>query len=107
PGACIVTLGVDEVEHTMYGKADKVVLDDREMIKALKPVIQEGYLQENDIYALIHEIVAGAKPGREQPDERVVIRTGGLVSQDIAVAYRAYTKAVASGITRPLSDRVT
>lgn len=103
PGACVLTLGFDQVEHSLYGKADKLVLDDYELIHALKPVIEEGHMTQEDVYALIHEVVAGSKPGRQRPDERVVIRTGGLVSQDVAVAHRSYLKAIASNATRPLS----
>jgi len=106
PGTCVLTLGVDEVEHTLYSKADKVVVDAHETIHALRPVIEEGHLKESDVYALIHEVVAGLKPGRERSDERIIIRTAGLVSQDVAVAYHAYTKAVASEAARFLSDRV-
>ena len=36
------------------------------------------------LYAEIHELVAGTKPGRERDDERILIHTTGLVSQDVA-----------------------
>lgn len=104
PGACVLSLGDDEVEHALYGKVDKVVLDTLDVLHSLRTVIEEGHMRNEDVYALIHEVVAGLKPGRERNDERVVIRTEGLVSQDVAVAYRAYTKAVASGSTQFLES---
>jgi len=102
PGTCVLVLGVDEVEHSLYGKVDKVVIDDMELLDHMKTVIDEGHMRKDGVYGVIHEVVAGLKPGRERADERIVIRTGGLVSQDVAVAYRAYTKVAASGSAHSL-----
>jgi ornithine cyclodeaminase len=42
--------------------------------------------------------VAGTKPGRERDDERILVHTTGLVSQDVAIAHVVYEKAKAQGL---------
>lgn len=103
PGTCLVTVGNDEVDHALYGAVDKVVVDDVEEVgQMLRPVVEEGHMAEDGIYSAIWEIVAGRKPGRERPDERVLIKTVGLVPQDVAVAYHAYTRATEMNLGVPL-----
>jgi ornithine cyclodeaminase/alanine dehydrogenase-like protein (mu-crystallin family) len=53
------------------------------------------------MYAEIHEVVAGSKPGRTHPQERILIHTTGLVSLDIALAHHLYVKDVGRGISLP------
>ena len=48
--------------------------------------------------AEIHELVAGTKKGRERDDERILIHTTGLVSQDVALAHFLYERALATGL---------
>jgi ornithine cyclodeaminase/alanine dehydrogenase-like protein (mu-crystallin family) len=50
------------------------------------------------LYAEIHELVSGAKKGRERPGERILIHTTGLVSQDIALAHFVYERAREKGV---------
>jgi ornithine cyclodeaminase len=104
PGVCVVTVGNDEIDHRLYGSADKVVADEVDDVAALlRPVVQTGLMREGGIYGAIWEVVAGRKPGRERPDERIVIKTVGLVSQDVAVAHHVYRKAVDAGLGFPLN----
>jgi ornithine cyclodeaminase len=49
------------------------------------------------MYAEIQELVAGAKPGRTDPAERILIHTTGLVAHDIALAHHLYVKARETG----------
>src|SRR5262249_47670911 len=50
------------------------------------------------LYAEIHELVSGAKKGRERDDERILIHTTGLVSQDVALAHFLYRRALDKGL---------
>lgn len=103
PGACLITLGNDEIEHSLYVKADKIVVDDRyEVARALRSILKSDTGDGDGITAEIQEVVTGQKPGRERPEELIVIRTVGLVSQDVAVAYRSYQNAVAKGLGIPM-----
>jgi alanine dehydrogenase len=104
PGVCVVTVGNDEIDHRLYGSADKVVADEVDDVATLlRPVVQTGLMREGGIYGAIWEVVAGRKPGRERPDERIVIKTVGLVSQDVAVAHHVYRKAMDAGLGFPLN----
>ena len=60
--------------------------------------IQEGAVTEEQIYASLGEIVIGAKPGRQSPDEITVFKSCGLAIQDIATAQAIYNAARAQGI---------
>jgi len=42
--------------------------------------------------------VTGAVPGRESDDERILVHTTGLVSQDIAMCHYIYEKAKERGV---------
>jgi len=60
--------------------------------------IREGAVTEEHIYASLGEIVIGAKPGRQSPDEITVFKSCGLAIQDIATALAIYNAAKAKGI---------
>jgi alanine dehydrogenase len=104
-GTCLVTVGNNEIDPALYGAADKLVVDDREDVAtALRPVVDAGHMREDAIYAEIWEVVDGRKAGRERAEERTVIKTVGLVAQDVAVAYHVYKQAVATHAGVPLGD---
>jgi N-[(2S)-2-amino-2-carboxyethyl]-L-glutamate dehydrogenase len=42
-------------------------------------------------------VVAGRKPGRQNPQEKILVATVGLTTQDISIAYRVYLRAKAEG----------
>ena len=43
-------------------------------------------------------MIAGEKPGRERDDERILVHTTGLVSQDVGIASWIYEKALKLGL---------
>lgn len=103
PGAFIATLAANEVHDDVYRQVDKIVVDDWEQNQALadvKGLVDRGALSRDRVYAEIHEIVSGAKAGRERDDETVLVRTEGLVTQDVAVAHWVYEQALARGMGR-------
>jgi ornithine cyclodeaminase/alanine dehydrogenase-like protein (mu-crystallin family) len=57
------------------------------------------------LHAEIDDLVSGKKKGRERDDERILIHTTGLVSQDVALAHFIYQRAVTegSGIWLPMA----
>ena len=61
-------------------------------------VVETGQFSRTELYAEIHELVSGAKPGRERDDERILIHTTGLVSQDVALAHFLYRRALEKGV---------
>ena len=79
---------------------DKVVIDTWEfnmLQREFKRMVECGLFSREELYAEIHELVSGAKNGREREDERILIHTTGLVSQDVALAHFLYRRALEKG----------
>lgn len=78
-------------------KKAKIVVDTKEGALAetgdLKIPISRGTISEDDIYAELHEIVAGRKPGRTSDSEITCWKAVGLAIEDAAVAKLVYDKA--------------
>ena len=77
-------------------EADKFVTDD---IAQLDHYREVGYFQGiPPVYADLGEIVAGLKPGRENPIERTMTCNLGLAMDDMATAPIVYRRALEMGI---------
>ena len=91
PGAFVVPYGtITAVEPDLLDVMDKVVVDDwREAqsgrFGALRPHVDSGRLSAGSLHAELGQIVAGLRPGRERPDERILLWHRGLSILDIAV----------------------
>ena len=91
PGAFVVPYGtVSAVELDLLDVMDKVVVDDwRESqsgrFGALRRHVDTGRLSRATLYAELSQIVTGQRPGRERPDERILLWHRGLSILDIAV----------------------
>ena len=99
PGAFVVPYGtISAVELDLLDVMDKVVVDDwRESqsgsFGALRRHVDTGRLSPETLYAQFGEIVSGAKPGRENDAERILLWHRGLSILDVAIAYLILTKA--------------
>jgi alanine dehydrogenase len=101
PGATFISLARRELDPAGWGKMDKVVIDSWEfnmLQKDFKNTVQTGLFSREQLYAEIQELVVGQKKGRERADERILIHTTGLVSQDIALAHFLYQRALEKGL---------
>jgi alanine dehydrogenase len=91
PGAFVVPYGtVSAVELDLLDVMDKVVVDDwREAqagrFGALRPHVDSGRLTAQSLHGELGQIVAGARPGRESAQERILLWHRGLPILDIAV----------------------
>ena len=91
PGSFIVPYGtVSAVQLDLLDVMDKVVVDDwREAqsgrFGALRPHVDSGRLSAGSLHAELGQIVAGQRPGRERPDERILLWHRGLSILDVAV----------------------
>lgn len=109
PGALIQPYGaVLSVERTLPFTVDKLVVDDwNQCVKSqygqLAGLIQSGELRGEHVYAEIGEIVAGLKPGRESPEERILFWHKGFAISDIMMGHLAYHKARDKGVGTTLS----
>lgn len=83
---------------------DKVVVDDwaqcasDDPFGALRPHVRAGLLDENRVHAELGDILAGKKPGREHPGERILFWHRGLATTDVAVAALIYRAARERGV---------
>ena len=100
PGATFISLARRELDPAGWSKLDKVVVDSWDfnmMQKEFRKTVETGLFSRELLHAEIHELVTGRKPGRERDDERILIHTTGLVSQDVALAHFIYTRALDKG----------
>jgi alanine dehydrogenase len=101
PGATFISLARREMDPAGWSKLDKVVIDSWEfnmLQREFKRMVDGGLFSRAQLYAEIHELVAGTKKGRERDDERILIHTTGLVSQDVALAHFLYRRARDKGL---------
>ena len=91
PGAFVVPYGtISAVELDLLDVMDKVVVDDwaesqSGRFGALRPHVDSGRLSQRTLHAELGQVVAGLRPGRERPDERILLWHRGLSILDIAV----------------------
>ncbi|MEX2643537.1 MAG: hypothetical protein WD270_08795 [Acetobacterales bacterium] len=105
PGALLVSLGgVHEVRHAVLAECDRFVVDDFDYALSRGDMgawvsagetTPEALRQRLD--ADIGEIVAGLKPGRQGPDERILAIIQGLAACDVAMAKLALDRAAEQG----------
>ncbi|WP_194910680.1 ornithine cyclodeaminase family protein [Catenulispora rubra] len=90
-GAFVVPYGtVSAVSEDLLDVMDKVVVDDwREAqsgrFGALRHHVDSGKLSMETLYAELGAVVSGQKPGRENPEERILLWHRGLSILDVAV----------------------
>jgi ornithine cyclodeaminase len=100
PGSVFISLARRELDPAGWARMDKVVVDSWEM-NMLMPVfnsmVTSGLFRRDQLHAEIQEVVAGQKPGRTRDDERILIHTTGLVSQDVSLAYHLFVRAKETG----------
>ena len=65
-----------------------MVIDDWDCnttVREFRDMIDAGKFSRAQLHADIGEIVTGLKPGRQSPDERILVHTTGMVSHDIGI----------------------
>lgn len=101
PGMLLCALGSFELDTEIYRRADKFLVDDWEqtrVAKDMKSLIERNEISADDLYGELGDVVSGQLPGRTGSHEVIVVRTEGLASQDVALAYWSYRKAQESGL---------
>jgi alanine dehydrogenase len=100
PGCTFISLARRELDPAGWAKMDKVVIDSWEynmLQREFRRTVESGLFSRAQLHGEIHELVAGTKTGRERADERILIHTTGLVSQDVALAHFLYQRALETG----------
>jgi ornithine cyclodeaminase/alanine dehydrogenase-like protein (mu-crystallin family) len=111
PGSFYSHVGGWEDEYAVAKQCDTIVCDDWETVKhrtqTLSRMYQEGLLGDADVTGNLAEFVAGDKPGRQRPDERVYFNAVGLAYVDVAIALAMYRRAREHGKGRELTMQQT
>jgi ornithine cyclodeaminase len=100
PGATFISLARRELDPAGWSKMDKVVVDSWEfnmLQKEFRRTVDTRLFSREQLHCEIQDLVAGRAPGRQRDDERILIHTTGLVSQDIALAHFLYKRALETG----------
>jgi len=111
PGTLVVPYGtISAVELSLTSVMDKIVVDDWGQATAgpfgaLRRHVDEGLLTRDNLYAELGQIVAGLRPGRERPEERILFWHRGLATTDLAVAHLIWRRAEAGGLGTVLTYR--
>jgi ornithine cyclodeaminase len=80
---------------------DYIVVDDWIQCKQggqLYPLIKDGRLRDEHIYAEIGEICAGSKPGRTEDSAKILFWHRGYAISDLMIGYLVYERAKSAGI---------
>lgn len=104
PGAMVAAVGADaeakqELEPRLMA-ASAVVTDETTQcagIGELHHALEAGAMRIPDVRAELGDVVAGLRPGRLAPDERIVFDSTGVPLEDVATAALAYQRALATG----------
>jgi ornithine cyclodeaminase len=111
PGTLVVPYGtISAVELSLTGVMDKIVVDDWGQATAgpfgaLRPHVVAGLLTRDRVHAELGHIVAGHKPGRETPEEKILFWHRGLSTTDVAVAHLVWQRAEAQSLGTVLTYR--
>jgi ornithine cyclodeaminase len=101
PGCTFISLARRELDPAGWSKMDKVVIDSWEfnmLQREFRRTVETGLFSREHLHAEIHQLVSSEKRGRERDDERILIHTTGLVSQDVALAHFSYRNALEKGL---------
>lgn len=105
PGTFIAALGADNPDKSEIGSAlmaqGKVVVDVLEqclIMGDLHHAVKAGAMEATDVHADLGDLLAGARPGRERPEEIIVFDSTGTAIQDVASAALVYERALQAGV---------
>lgn len=99
-----LTLGMgsyQQAEDALLLGADRIIVDcwgQAEHRGELLPLVQRGQITSAHIAAELGDVVAGLKPGRTTPCERLLAVLVGLGAHDVYVAGQVYRRALAAGV---------
>lgn len=101
PGVFVSNISIMDVTPEVYLGVDKLLVDDWDQAnrerKTINQLVLAGQLKESDLHAELGDVVRGHKPGRETPDERILLNPMGMAIEDVACAAAVYRTARAQG----------
>lgn len=101
PGAFVSNISIMDVKPDVYLGVDKLLVDDWEQAnrerKTINQLVLAGRLRRSDLHAELGDVVRGHRPGREHPDERILLNPMGMAIEDVACAAAVYRTAREQG----------
>lgn len=101
PGVFIYAMGNhQEVDLETY-LSMTFIADEREQVKVcpdIAALMKSGQLPLDHVQADLGDVVCNPAKGRKSAEERIIVRSQGLATQDIAQAFWIYNKAVKEGV---------
>jgi 2,3-diaminopropionate biosynthesis protein SbnB len=101
PGAFVSNISIMDVKPDVYLGVDKLLVDDWDQAnrerKTINQLVLAGRLRREDLHAELGDVVRGHEPGRESPDERILLNPMGMAIEDVACAAAVYRTACAQG----------
>jgi len=101
PGTFVSNISIMDVEPDVFVQVDKLVVDDWDQCnrerKTINQLVLAGKLAREDLHAELGDVVRGAKPGRTDPDERILLNPMGMAIEDVACAAAVYRTAREQG----------
>jgi N-[(2S)-2-amino-2-carboxyethyl]-L-glutamate dehydrogenase len=101
PGAFVSNISIMDVKPEVYLGVDKLLVDDWEQAnrerKTINQLVLAGRLRRSDLHAELGDVVRGMRPGRETPDERILLNPMGMAVEDVACAVAVYRTAREQG----------
>jgi ornithine cyclodeaminase len=97
PGAFLSNVSIMDAGRDVFLSADKVVVDDWDQCnregKVIHQLTSEGSFSRERLHAELGEIVIGARPGRENDEEVILLNSMGMAVIDVACAKAVYDRA--------------
>lgn len=101
PGAFVSNISIMDVKPDVYLGVDKLIVDDWDQAnrerKTINQLVLAGRLKRSDLHAELGDVVRGHRPGRESPDERILLNPMGMAIEDVACAAAVYRTAREQG----------
>lgn len=104
PGTFIAAVGADnsdkqEIDPRLYAASLAVVdsLEQAAEIGDLHHALAAGVVEHRHVHATLGEVLAGQRPGRNDPRAITLFDSTGMGLQDVAAAAEIYRRACASG----------
>jgi alanine dehydrogenase len=105
PDAFVYAMGdAEELEPECYRTATRVMADDWVQCQVrpqMSGLIADGVIARDAVISL-WQVIGGSEPARRDADGLLVMRSQGLVTQDVAIAALVYRRAVEDGLGVPL-----
>jgi len=111
PGAHINAMGSNqagrrELPADLIQRADRIVVDSVEQSRMESGDLLLAWGREpwkEPRLVELKDVLAGAAPGREKPDQITIFKSNGLALEDVAAAGYVYETALEAGVGRPMA----